>query len=65
MKKLILSYIVILFVFFVCLCDPPVNPDDFPTEVRDSWETVNQLHEYDHNQPIIDLLGLEFNLQVP
>ncbi|MDP8321944.1 MAG: hypothetical protein RAO94_06310 [Candidatus Stygibacter australis] len=45
MNKIILSVLIILLFIYIGICDPPVNPDDFPTEVRDSWETVNQLRE--------------------
>ena len=37
--------LIILFFIYIGICDPPVNPDDFPTEVRDDWEAVNQLRE--------------------
>lgn len=45
MNKIILSILIILFFIYIGICDPPVNPDDFPTEVRDDWEAVNQLRE--------------------
>ena len=45
MNKIILSILIILLFIYIGICDPPVNPDDFPTEVRDDWEAVNQLRE--------------------